>query len=473
MNLADIPTKFPIVWGESAGGAYINAIPTASQIGPNPGYASLTDGFVPLNAQPVGAGGIPPRIQDMNGILNEVTAWNQWQQAGGPITYDATFQTAIGGYPNNAVVRSATTAGRWWRSTVDANVTNPDAAGAGWVDFFAPVYASPTFTGTVTTANLTVGGAAVFNSTLTANATVNVNATAVFTGPTTLIGQTNFPNSTYMDNIGTLNIPTGQLRMGSLGGGLNPANAMLTVVNPSGTAAQFQNILNVAQAPAAFVRSDRTDGYLFQFLFGNTLVGWITTNGSVTTYNSASDYRVKDNIEPMDGAAARLMRLKPVRFNWTHAMDAPKVDGFLAHEVADVVQEAVTGGKDAVANYGELVMPAGSVLATEVPRPSELAEDSEWVETGEIEGPVVTVEIDGEPVEGPSRIPVGTVQLTTDRVINSDTQEPDDLPPGMVWRFRESKPILQGLDQAKLVPLLVAALQEALGRIEALEGKTP
>ena len=132
MLASGIPSKFPIVWGASA--VYINPIPTTSQIGINNGYASLPDGFVPLNQTPVGAGGVPPRIQDMNGALNELFAWSQWYQAGGPITYDGAFQTAVGGYPLGSVVQSATTPGKFWRSTANSNTTNPDAAGAGWVD---------------------------------------------------------------------------------------------------------------------------------------------------------------------------------------------------------------------------------------------------------------------------------------------------------------------------------------------------
>src|SRR5258708_20811739 len=83
-----------------AGGGFIRPIPQASQIGINPGFASLTDGFVPLNGQPVASGGIPPFEQDMNGILNQISLWCQWLEAGGPVYYDATFSTGgSGGVP--------------------------------------------------------------------------------------------------------------------------------------------------------------------------------------------------------------------------------------------------------------------------------------------------------------------------------------------------------------------------------------
>lgn len=133
MLLSGIPAKFPIPFANSAGPSFIRAIPTASQIGIIGGAASLTDGFPPLNFTPIASGGIPPWGADMNGILNQTTAWNQWYSAGGPILYDATFQSQIGGYPNGAIVGSLITQGNYWMSTTDGNVTNPDAGGAGWV----------------------------------------------------------------------------------------------------------------------------------------------------------------------------------------------------------------------------------------------------------------------------------------------------------------------------------------------------
>lgn len=132
MQDSDIPAKFPIPWGNNA--ELIRSIPTASQIGVEAGAASLHDGFVPVNGIPVAAGGVPPFEQDMNGILKQVTSWNRWHAAGGPITYDSTFQTAITGYPKSAIVQSALVPGLMWRSTVEGNVTNPDTGGAGWED---------------------------------------------------------------------------------------------------------------------------------------------------------------------------------------------------------------------------------------------------------------------------------------------------------------------------------------------------
>lgn len=138
MLASSIPAKIAVPFGNSAGGSYIRTVPVASQIGINAGYASYTDGFVPLNMTPVGAGGVPPFGQDMNGILNAITKWNQWQNAGGPIPYDSSFSSTVGGYPRGAIVDSATTFGVQWLCTADNNTTNPDSSGSNWIQLGTP-----------------------------------------------------------------------------------------------------------------------------------------------------------------------------------------------------------------------------------------------------------------------------------------------------------------------------------------------
>lgn len=132
MKLADIPTRFDLPWGADAGGSYIRAVPVDSQIGIQNGAASLTDGFPPLTFTPIDAGGVPPFGEDMNGILNQITAWTQASNAGIVAPWDAAFSTAIGGYPNGAIVQSTATTGKMWISTLDDNTSNPDAGGANW-----------------------------------------------------------------------------------------------------------------------------------------------------------------------------------------------------------------------------------------------------------------------------------------------------------------------------------------------------
>jgi len=132
MQSSNIPAKIPLPFAYAAGPSYKNTIPTASQIGITNGKASLTDGFPPLTFTALSAGGVPPFGADFNGILNEVTAIQQWQNAGGFFPYDSVFSTAIGGYPKGAILQAANFAGLW-TNTVENNTTNPDTGGAGWV----------------------------------------------------------------------------------------------------------------------------------------------------------------------------------------------------------------------------------------------------------------------------------------------------------------------------------------------------
>lgn len=87
----------------------------------------------------------------------------------------------------------------------------------------------------------------------------------------------------------------------------------------------------------------------------STMVGSVTTTGSSTSYNTTSDYRLKTDVVDLVDATSRLMNLKPRRFRWKGSIDGhTPVDGFIAHEVAEVVPEAVVGEKDAVTSSGEV-----------------------------------------------------------------------------------------------------------------------
>jgi len=151
MQSTNIPSKIQIPFANSAGSSYKNTIPQASQIGITNGKASLTDGFPPLTFQAISSGGVPPFGADFNGILYEITAIQQWQEAGGLFTYDATFSSTIGGYPNGAVLLAAGLSGLWLNS-VDNNTSNPDTGGAGWISLAFEGSQSVT----VTTADVTL-----------------------------------------------------------------------------------------------------------------------------------------------------------------------------------------------------------------------------------------------------------------------------------------------------------------------------
>ena len=133
MQDSALPTKTSVPFGASATSSYINPIPIPSQIGIKNGAASFTDGFPPLTMTPPNSGGVLPFGPDFNGIFNFITLWLQWFNAGGQTPYDSAFSTAIGGYPNGAVLQAASVPGGAWVSTTDNNTTDPDTGGAGWI----------------------------------------------------------------------------------------------------------------------------------------------------------------------------------------------------------------------------------------------------------------------------------------------------------------------------------------------------
>ena len=82
-------------------------------------------------------------------------------------------------------------------------------------------------------------------------------------------------------------------------------------------------------------------------------VGSISTTASATAYNTSSDYRLKENIAPMTGALNVVQQLKPCTYNWKSTGEASQ--GFIAHELQEVVPDCVTGEKDAVDEEGKPV----------------------------------------------------------------------------------------------------------------------
>jgi len=90
-----------------------------------------------------------------------------------------------------------------------------------------------------------------------------------------------------------------------------------------------------------------SNGYYVALFYNNSssLVGSIYTSPSSTSFNTSSDYRLKENVSYEFDALSRVTQLKPARFNFIADADIT-VDGFLAHEVSDIVPEAVTGEKD-------------------------------------------------------------------------------------------------------------------------------
>ena len=88
------------------------------------------------------------------------------------------------------------------------------------------------------------------------------------------------------------------------------------------------------------------DGSILSLRRSGNEVGTIGVTSSSTSYNTSSDYRLKENVDYSWNATTRLKQLKPARFNFISDPDIT-VDGFIAHEAQDVVPHAVTGKKDA------------------------------------------------------------------------------------------------------------------------------
>ena len=112
----------------------------------------------------------------------------------------------------------------------------------------------------------------------------------------------------------------------------------------------------VAAHNGRFYISSLNGANVFEFnITGTGGVGSINVSGSSTSYNTSSDYRLKENVADMTGAIDRVKALAPKRFNFIADADTT-VDGFLAHEAQAVVPEAVTGTHNEVDDDGNAVM---------------------------------------------------------------------------------------------------------------------
>jgi hypothetical protein len=99
--------------------------------------------------------------------------------------------------------------------------------------------------------------------------------------------------------------------------------------------------------------SGSTSGQAYSLYgYNGTSIGSITQNGTTAVaYNTTSDYRLKENVVPIAGALAKVTALKPCTYTWKSAPDEIG-EGFIAHELAEVCPQAVTGNKDAVDEDG-------------------------------------------------------------------------------------------------------------------------
>ena len=99
-----------------------------------------------------------------------------------------------------------------------------------------------------------------------------------------------------------------------------------------------------------------------------TLIGSISRNTTTNAvlYNTSSDYRLKENITPLTNALDKIFALKPCKWTWKDC-DGIEGEGFIAHEVQEVIPAAVSGEKDAVDEEGNIKaqgMDASYLVAT-------------------------------------------------------------------------------------------------------------
>jgi hypothetical protein len=133
------------------------------------------------------------------------------------------------------------------------------------------------------------------------------------------------------------------------------SSGFLLVNQTSNTTSSYVQIYGAQ--PALSVESTST-GAVSQIIIKNPngTVGSIGTSGSSTSFNTSSDYRLKNTISPMTGALAKVALLKPCTYKWN--VDGTDGQGFIAHELDEVVPGCVTGEKDAVEEQQYEVTPA-------------------------------------------------------------------------------------------------------------------
>ena len=94
-----------------------------------------------------------------------------------------------------------------------------------------------------------------------------------------------------------------------------------------------------------YLNRSTNDGGILSIRRQGTQVGVISVTTSGTTYNTTSDIRLKQNIEPLV-ATDKLMAMNPVSYAWKSDPDGPRSMGFIAQEMQEVMPEAVSTGDD-------------------------------------------------------------------------------------------------------------------------------
>ena len=200
----------------------------------------------------------------------------------------------------------------------------------------------------------------------------------------------------------------------------------------SGVAGFSANHADATSFVTLFNRSN-FNGTLISFRKNGEEKGSIEIDDSnITILGQTSDYRVKKNIQPFTSTVDKVKQINVVNFEYTDRAPGVIQEGFVAHELAEICPKAVVGTKDATEAIGTLVDYDGTVLETEVTEPSEL----EYTE------------------ETTDEYGVSTQAIRT-----------------RTWTATGTRPVYQGVDQTKLIPLLTKALQEVMQKNEDLEAR--
>ena len=125
-------------------------------------------------------------------------------------------------------------------------------------------------------------------------------------------------------------------------------NVLINATSSVGTG-KFQSANNSGYCSTMYSIGNGAD--YIQFWNGSEVGSIKRVGGTGVSYNTSSDYRLKENVVDIEDATTRLKQLKPKRFNFIADANTT-VDGFLAHEVQSVVPEAISGEKDAVDENG-------------------------------------------------------------------------------------------------------------------------
>jgi hypothetical protein len=143
-------------------------------------------------------------------------------------------------------------------------------------------------------------------------------------------------------------LSSGEFLVAKTGASLNTTGIEIATSGQAG--------ITVNQDACLILNRQNNDGIIVDFYRGTgslgSRVGSISVTTSATTYSTSSDYRLKENIAPMTGALTKVQALKPCTYTWKSTGE--QGEGFIAHELAEVCPDAVSGEKDALDKEGNI-----------------------------------------------------------------------------------------------------------------------